>query len=207
MAKLKAPCMSLGASGQLGKAIVFFPWKGLNVAREFVVPANPNTGAQQTIRGYLKDCVAAIHAAQALAALKLGPVDIAAYAAWASVVAAASTWFNQINRNWIVQKVKAKKTAIYRGGEVVSASKKLTITIYSDAIATGEITVGDFWYGTSKSALINFKDATITVLDKKATAEITFAVGGTKNFIQFRPTTHANYIGTYSGIYYGTPGV
>ncbi|GAH56681.1 unnamed protein product, partial [marine sediment metagenome] len=58
--------MSLGASGQLGKALVFFPWKGLNVVREYVVPANPDTDLQGTQRGYLTTMVDAIHAAQAL---------------------------------------------------------------------------------------------------------------------------------------------
>jgi len=48
MAKLKAPLMSLGASGALGKALVFFGWKGLDVVREYVIPANPKTTAQNT---------------------------------------------------------------------------------------------------------------------------------------------------------------
>ena len=57
MAKLKAPLFSFGARGQLGKALVFFPWKGLDCVREYVQPANPNTADQQTQRGYLGDAV------------------------------------------------------------------------------------------------------------------------------------------------------
>ncbi|GAH96000.1 unnamed protein product, partial [marine sediment metagenome] len=37
MAKLKGPLFSLGASQQLGKALVFFGWKGLDVVREYVI--------------------------------------------------------------------------------------------------------------------------------------------------------------------------
>lgn len=63
MAKLKAPLLSLGASGAIGKAIVMFPWKGINAAREYVVPANPRSDAQQTQRGHLGDAVDEWHAA------------------------------------------------------------------------------------------------------------------------------------------------
>ncbi len=46
MAKVTGPLMSMSASGKLGNAIVFFPWKGLHVVREWLKPANPKTGAQ-----------------------------------------------------------------------------------------------------------------------------------------------------------------
>ncbi|GAI75819.1 unnamed protein product, partial [marine sediment metagenome] len=46
MAKLKGPLFSLGASGALGEAVVYFPWKGLNVVREYVIPSNPKTDPQ-----------------------------------------------------------------------------------------------------------------------------------------------------------------
>lgn len=59
MAVLKAPLLSLDARGQLGKAIVFSGWKGIKVARQHVVPANPNTADQQTQRGYVTSCVSA----------------------------------------------------------------------------------------------------------------------------------------------------
>jgi len=50
MAVVKAPLLSLGASGQLGKALVFGTWKGLKTVRQHVEPANPNTADQQTQR-------------------------------------------------------------------------------------------------------------------------------------------------------------
>jgi len=46
MAKVTGPLMSMSASGKLGNALVYFPWKGISVVREWLKPANPQTGAQ-----------------------------------------------------------------------------------------------------------------------------------------------------------------
>lgn len=46
MAKVQGPLMSMSASGALGKAIVFFGWKGTNVVREWLKPANPQSEGQ-----------------------------------------------------------------------------------------------------------------------------------------------------------------
>lgn len=51
MARLIAPLLSLGASGQIGNAVVFASWKGISYARRYVIPENPNTVAQQEVRG------------------------------------------------------------------------------------------------------------------------------------------------------------
>lgn len=51
MARLTAPLLSLGAAGKIGDAIVFANWKGIDYARRWVVPANPNTANQQEVRG------------------------------------------------------------------------------------------------------------------------------------------------------------
>lgn len=50
MAKVKAPLLSLGASGKLGNTLVGFTWKGIKCMREYVVPANPQTADQTTQR-------------------------------------------------------------------------------------------------------------------------------------------------------------
>jgi len=36
----------MGASGKLGNAIVFFPWKGINVVREWLIPTNKQSSGQ-----------------------------------------------------------------------------------------------------------------------------------------------------------------
>lgn len=45
-AKVTGPLMSMSASGKLADAIVFFTWKGRNVVRQFLIPANPQSTAQ-----------------------------------------------------------------------------------------------------------------------------------------------------------------
>jgi hypothetical protein len=50
MARVKAPLFSLGASGQIGKAIVYANWKGRDYCREYQIPQNPNTVLQQNVR-------------------------------------------------------------------------------------------------------------------------------------------------------------
>lgn len=61
-AKLKAPLLSLGAAGQIGKSIVFFAWKGIDAVREYVVPANPRSTAQIAQRTHLTNSVGYFHA-------------------------------------------------------------------------------------------------------------------------------------------------
>ena len=50
MTKLTGPLLSLGASGTIGDTITFASWRGIDYARQRVIPANPNTAGQQTTR-------------------------------------------------------------------------------------------------------------------------------------------------------------
>lgn len=54
MAKTTAPLLSFGASGSLAKTMVFSTWKGRPYARRHVIPANPQTVAQQLTRNTFK---------------------------------------------------------------------------------------------------------------------------------------------------------
>lgn len=46
MAKVTGPLFSISASGKIADAMVFFSWKGTNVVREWLKPANPQTANQ-----------------------------------------------------------------------------------------------------------------------------------------------------------------
>ena len=201
MAKLKGPLFSLGASQQLGKVIVYFPWKGLNLAREYVVPANPKTTGQVTQRGHLTAAVAAVHAVQANATHPLLPIDVSAYALWASVVQAATTWFNQAVRCWVDQLIAGLTGYLWSGAVNTPGASNLGVEIY-DTIGT--VTAGNFKYGTSKTALINSMAA--TVLTPKFSATIAGLTTGVKYFWQLVPTAPAGAVGAKSGIYYGVAG-
>jgi hypothetical protein len=58
MAKVNGALLSLGARGQLGGAMVFSNWKGIGTARQYVVPANPQTAGQVEQRSRLTLTVA-----------------------------------------------------------------------------------------------------------------------------------------------------
>lgn len=50
MAKLVGPMFSLEARNKLGDALVFFPWKGRNCARQWTKPTNPRDIGQKIVR-------------------------------------------------------------------------------------------------------------------------------------------------------------
>lgn len=54
MAKVNAPLLSFGARGQIGKSVVFAKWRGVDYARQRVIPANPQTESQQEVRGVFR---------------------------------------------------------------------------------------------------------------------------------------------------------
>ncbi len=199
MAKLKAPLMSLGASGALGKALVFFGWKGLDVVREYVVPSNPKTTAQNTQRGYLRAVVEAIHTAQADVTNPLVLVDISAYALYGTTFPTPRTWFNQIAQRWLLAEVNAEVAAIYSNGEFVDpATEEITITLFNHQTADQ---AGFMVCGTSKTALITAvaADGVVGV----HTGLFTGLTKGVKYFFQFRPTKVSDdkYVAR-SGIYH-----
>jgi hypothetical protein len=53
MAKVTLPLMSGGASGKVADALVFFPWKGIAVVRQWLKPSNPMTTLQGNQRMYM----------------------------------------------------------------------------------------------------------------------------------------------------------
>lgn len=206
MAKLKAPLMSLGASGALGKAIVFFPWKGLDCVREYVIPANPNTSAQQTQRGYLSAAVAKIHATQALAANPLDEKDTAAYALLGSTRKTPRTWFNEACKNWIDTEKASKTGVIFSDGECTDPDKTdALLSIYLNEETGSDLAAATFFYGTSKTALINSIAGVVapgSKVDLTDAAGISGLVAGVKYFWQLRANAADPCEGARSGIYY-----
>jgi len=57
VAKVLRPLQSGSASGQVGKAAVYFDWKGIHAVRTYVIPANPKTTAQVSVRTKFRDCI------------------------------------------------------------------------------------------------------------------------------------------------------
>ncbi len=53
MAKVQGPLFSMSAAGKLGDALVYFPWKGLSVVREWLIPTNKQSAVQGNRRTML----------------------------------------------------------------------------------------------------------------------------------------------------------
>lgn len=200
MAKLKAPLLSLGASQQLGKALVFFPWKGLNVVREYVVPANPQTALQTTQRGYLTAAVTRVHWAQARATNPMAAIDVTAYAAWASALGKVETWFNRLCAHLMDQQRDGNGYPIFYDATLTPGADQVLFDIYAHLDAPAAATI---FYGTSPTALINSIAATVagSHIDKTITGLTT----GVKYYFQLRADAGDPSEGARSGIYYAYP--
>lgn len=206
MAKLKAPLLSLGASGAIGKSLVYFPWKGLDVVREYVIPANPKTAAQDTQRGYIIAVVAAIHAAQALATNPLDQDDTSAYSLLGSTEPTPRTWFNTICKLWIDCELKADIPVIYSDGTITTkTASAIDLIMYLNEKTPSSLVAGKFYFGSSKTALIHSKPATVVAgVSVALSAEdcSAFLTAGKKYFVQFKPDAADPCEGAESGIYY-----
>lgn len=95
MGKVNAPLFGISASGQIGKTLVFFGWKGLNCVRMHVVPANPNTAAQQGVRTKLTNAVDAFHAGA------FTSTDLDGWRRFASISPTPMTYFNRFVKSHI----------------------------------------------------------------------------------------------------------
>ena len=205
MAKLRLPLLSLEARGALGESIVFFPWKGINVARKYVIPSNPKTDPQNTQRGYVIAIVAAIHAVQALAVGTLTTADTIAYAIYSRTLGKTMTWFNAVVKQAIDQSVSGLHYVIYSAGTAVAGVGQVTLHLFKteDALGAGAMNAGNWHYGTSPTALNTTEAAVIVGADIDNV--IVGLTAGVKYYFQFRATGMADFIGTRSGIYSGTP--
>lgn len=139
MAKLTLPLGSSAASGQLGKAWVFFPWKGLNLVRTLVIPANPNTAAQATQRGIFTAAVAAYHAALFTAR------DVAGWRRYALQLAAVMTYFNAFVREYINALVAGGSWETLRNLTIAGAAPGTFVATF-DCIANS---LGLLYWGTT----------------------------------------------------------
>jgi len=101
MAKLKGPLMSLGASGKLADTLVYFPWKGINAVRSYVVPANPQTTEQQAQRALMTAATLEWHGADYTAD------DRTAWNRLAGIAAKIMSGFNRMVKEHIEEGILA----------------------------------------------------------------------------------------------------
>lgn len=205
MAKLKAPLLSLGASGTIAKTLTFFNWKGLNVVREWVSPANPNTALQQTQRGYLGTIVDAIHAAQAHAT-PMTQVDQTAWSALAAVLGRTMTWFNMACKVAMDALRAADGWVVYRAGDMSDTDPddfRPWLGFTDDGVTM--LAAGKFYLGLSASNLYEVSGAAVVTANTSvalaAAAGFSGLTAATKYFWQFRPDVADPCEESVSGIY------
>lgn len=195
---------SFNAAGQLARSLVYFGWKGLDVVRSYVIPSNPKSTAQVTQRGYFTAGVAAIHAALALAANAMDAADKAAYAALASIRATPRTWFNEIVKVWVDVMVAGDTPVIYHDATISDPTHdSFDCVMYITEETADDLVAGKFYFGTSKTALINSTAATVTAHTTVALTNTdlsAFLTAGVKYYMQFRPDGGDSCEGAVSGI-------
>lgn len=207
MAKLKAPLLSLGATGAIGKSLVYFGWKGLDVVREYVIPSNPQTAGQTTQRGYMTAVVAAIHAAQGLAANPLDADDQTALAQLGLTRATPRTWFNEQSKLWLDCKVAGTVPIVYSDGqELATTLTAVQLAAYLNEETGSQLAAGKFYLGKTRTSLIHSHAATIdpgaSAYDALPGVDISsWAAVGDKIYWQFRPDSGDPCEGADSGIY------
>jgi hypothetical protein len=205
MAKVNAPLFSFNATGKLAKSLVYFGWKGLDAVRSYVIPANPQTAAQVTQRGYFTEAVAKIHTCLALATHKLDADDKAAYANLASTRATPRTWFNEIAKLWVDVRVAVKIPIIYTDGTISDPTcNTIDLIFYVNEKTAAQLAAGKFYFGSSKTSLIYTQAATVVASTSVALANSdcsAFLTAGNKYYVQFRPDAGDPCVGANSGIY------
>lgn len=204
MAKLNAPLFSFNASGKLARSLVYFAWKGLDVVRSYVVPANPKSAGQTTQRGYFTAAITKIHSIMS-GEVDDFPTDKAAYALLASTHAHPRTWFNEIVKLWADCKVASKTPVIYVLDSAIDPdADDFNIQLNINEETGSTLAAGKFYFGTSKTALLYSATATVTAGDnvKLATEDLSdFLTVGEKYYVQFKPDSGDGCEGANSGIY------
>lgn len=131
MAKTTAPLLSFDGSGQVGKTLVYSRWKGISYTRRYVVPANPNTLAQQGVRSLF---------ALLREMWKIAPLGL--QQPWNAF--AVGRPFTGMNK-WVGENVRVLNTMTTFNGAIISPGARGGLP--PDAVnivsgAPGEITVG-----------------------------------------------------------------
>ncbi|GAH95296.1 unnamed protein product [marine sediment metagenome] len=199
MAKLKAPLFSFGASGAIGKSLVYFGWKGIDVVREYVVPVNPKSTKQMTQRNLLTAAVKEFHDAG------YDDDDITAWKLFASTFPTPRTAFNAMVRAHLMCALGGGDWIRFHDVTVTPGDPgESTVTCKTDAT---EVLHVRCLYGYSKSSVVGgvFAD---TIVAGLATFTIPALVEGKEVYLFMIGSVvtykEKTYYGGRTGIYHYT---
>lgn len=197
MAKLKGPLFSLAAAGKIADTLVYFGWKGLDVVRQYVIPANPRSDRQIVQRDFLKAAVLEVHNAMVYLGHPLTSDDKSAYALAGSLHPTPRTWFNEAVKIMVDAMVDAQS---YAALVSLAATYKAATTADVVGWSVKEATLTGFVkYGVTKSALINSVAANIAL--HTFTAVMTGLSAGVTYFWQWQAPPVEGKTVLKSGIY------
>lgn len=197
MAKPRAPLFGFGASGALAKSIVYGQWKGIDVAREYVVPANPRSTSQVTQRGYMTSAVAEWHDTTNV----LSAVDKEAWNRYAGIQKPARSGFNQFVKSQIDSKIAYGAAFEHMFGITNIALTHNAFKADIDDSAGGVLTV-TLYVGVTKSFFpVTATDAQVGGLTSFTAFDTGFPAG-TTIYYYFDVPTGATYkrSGLYTGV-------
>lgn len=179
MARVRTPLISFGASGKIARTIVFFAWKGIDVAREYVVPSNPRTAAQVTQRNLFTDAVAAF---------RNYLTDAAIRTAWNQLASAGKQAMSGFNRAMesMLAVLKMDPDASY-AGSVAEAGTIVTFGMLNMDDGDPGDEAGDFevWKGIAATSLLKFEEQPIAAGDVVTSA---LGVAGDVLYVSLRKT-------------------
>lgn len=187
MAKVTGPLFSMSASGKLANSLVYMSWKGIDDVRQFVIPANPNTAAQQAQRSHFTDAVNDWHTAGYTAD------DVAAFDLAALAQKMPMSGFN-IHQKYFLSAVIAGNTWYPLTSVAVSS---ITASGASVAANVSADETGVLYYGTSKTTMNSTVAGTFTTDHYDFT--LSGLSSGTKYYFYIKNTAASS--GGQTGIY------
>ncbi len=140
------------ARNQIGKQLVYFPWKGIDCVRSYVMPANPKSAGQVAQRNKMSLSVAQIQALRIHATIPFVDADYSAYRGLAAVYATPMTWFNAITKSVIESLLVAKRPLI--GAHLVQTTPGVGKLYPNIHLWGSECLNVELCYGVSPSALL-----------------------------------------------------
>ncbi|NVM23699.1 MAG: hypothetical protein HWN68_18215, partial [Desulfobacterales bacterium] len=115
------------------------------------------------------------------------------------------TWFNTIVKSWIDCEILSDIPVIYSDGTVTTTTANaIDLIMYLNEKTPSSLVAGKFYFGSSKTALIHSKAATVVAgVSVALSAEdcSAFLTAGKKYFVQFKPDAADPCEGADSGIY------
>ncbi len=125
MAKVDGPLMSIEARGKIADALVYFPWKGRHVVRQWLKPTQPHS----TKQGYVRAALYAIgKMIKEITSVSQAGVDSKVYTLLTSKVPAGLNW-NAFQAQGFLDRLQT-------GGTLVTGSFTDLIIAYSSLVTT-----------------------------------------------------------------------